>query len=1297
MYILSLNVNGLREQSKIENIFAYIKENYVNIALLQETFWDDLLMPQISKKWKGQILYSNDGNERRRGVAILVNENFIGNVNIIEQDTNGRYLHVHVEHDNTEFELINIYAPNSTKEKGTFFNYVNNKIPKDKAIILAGDFNTIFLPMDIAKNMVYNEDKSRTCLENICKCNNLVDLWRHRNPDKLEFTRRQIVNNTIKQSRIDYYFISRSLLCSVNNVFIKHLTLSDHEPMFLQMNLANIERGQGVWIFNNMLLKDNDFCNELTKLIEQEKQNQFKKTEISIWWDNLKFKIKKLALQYAKKRNKNVNDEITLLTKSIEREYTKLSKQANQDITHLEVLENQLSVIQKEKCQGAVLRSKADWALEGERNTSYFLKLEKHRQRSNTVYELEDSNGCCVKDTTSILNTVYKFYSDLYKYEQIDANSMHDILSYVNVYLDEPASDLCDTKISLDELTKTVKGMSNNKSPGIDGLTVEFYKYFWNVIGPILNELFCEIHTKEVLTNSMRKGILTPVYKETGDKKNLKNWRPISLLNVDYKVISRCMASRLSQVIREIVSENQTCCIPGRDISDTISTMRDLMYMIESEGGDCIVLKLDQEKAFDRVSHEYLVNVMNKMRFGPYFTKWISIFYKDIISSVKCNGHLTPFFKVMRSVRQGCPISALLYVLVAEPLSAAIKQNENIKGIPISGSDKVSLIYQHADDTTLTLADKMSIEHVFSVFDMYGKASGAKINVEKSELLTLEKQKTTHFNINMPVKRLDGAIQILGVYIGQNLELCENMNWKKLLSKIKNICNMWKQRDLTLQGRIIVINCLLISRILYILNVQTIPLWAEREMKAIFMQFLWREQAHFVAYDTLVGDISQGGLKLQDISIKKNALRAKVVKKLFDPNTSEIAKALITYIFKRCYDMQLSWQILLLNHKKSMMKNIPQFYQEVLTAWHQLLPHVIVRDDKATIMEQPLFHNPQLLDELKGYNDFIKSGITQLKDICYEVIPGFLRQSSIVEIIQGTNPNALRDIICECYETIKHSIPTTWKKYVYTNERYQKLNIDYDCPFYVLEKTHLMPISCCSTATLSKYFIEARFKKPSSIQFWKNLFPELEMTFWKIALMNIKPPECKALDYKIFHNGIFTMKKLYNIGKVDSNVCHICQIEEEDIMHLFVNCIELSMFHKEIKCLIELLYRQGNITNINYVQYDQLFLLGEKRTLKNVNVLFINLLLSIARFAVYRRRNVKVFKNCTLHVLTTFQYLLQCNIKYQMHYYKRQNKMSHFKKKITTNNPLVSITDDMKLTFHLCNTKNETSLASGHI
>lgn len=164
--------------------------------------------------------------------------------------------------------------------------------------------------------------------------------------------------------------------------------------------------------------------------------------------------------------------------------------------------------------------------------------------------------------------------------------------------------------------------------------------------------IFNSIDENEELSRSMKYSIINLIYKNKGDKTDLNNFRPISLLNVDYKILARIMSNRLKYVLPKIISPTQSCCIIGKDISDTTISVKDLMDVVEGDELEAFLLKLNQEKAFDRVGHEYVFAVLEKFGFGIKFCKWIRIFYNNIFSAVKCNGFLTHYIRLKNSVKQ---------------------------------------------------------------------------------------------------------------------------------------------------------------------------------------------------------------------------------------------------------------------------------------------------------------------------------------------------------------------------------------------------------------------------------------------------------------------------------------------------------------------------------------------------------------------------------------------------------------------------------------------------------------------
>ncbi len=175
---------------------------------------------------------------------------------------------------------------------------------------------------------------------------------------------------------------------------------------------------------------------------------------------------------------------------------------------------------------------------------------------------------------------------------------------------------------------------------------------------------------------------------------------------------------------------------------------------------------------------------MRRFGFGERILRWISLLYNNAKSCVKVNGVLTDPFPLERSVRQGCPLSALLYSITAEPLATLIKKDKEIRGIPIPHG-RMSLIHQYADDTTFTVRDSESINKIMKHMETYGKASGAKINIDKSEIMSIGGVDIGRCDI--PFKVTNDHMRILGVNIGVNAKEARDATWTGILNKMKQV------------------------------------------------------------------------------------------------------------------------------------------------------------------------------------------------------------------------------------------------------------------------------------------------------------------------------------------------------------------------------------------------------------------------------------------------------------------------------------------------------------------------------
>ena len=246
--------------------------------------------------------------------------------------------------------------------------------------------------------------------------------------------------------------------------------------------------------------------------------------------------------------------------------------------------------------------------------------------------ELISSSGVLLSNSEDIENEMNNFYKDLFSEEEVDLEAQDWLLSQLSMSLDEQEQASCEGLLSVEECCEALNGMGTGKSPGVDGLTSEFYLAFWAVLGEDLVEVLNYGFQNGQLSVSQRRGLLSLIFKK-GEKKDLKNWRPISLLCVDYKIGTKALVARLQKVLSSVLHEDQTFGVPGRSIVSNMNLIRDLIEYCNAKNLPQAIISLDQEKAFDRVNWNFLARVLQKMNFRPEFRQSIRVIYSDISSA----------------------------------------------------------------------------------------------------------------------------------------------------------------------------------------------------------------------------------------------------------------------------------------------------------------------------------------------------------------------------------------------------------------------------------------------------------------------------------------------------------------------------------------------------------------------------------------------------------------------------------------------------------------------------------------
>ena len=273
--------------------------------------------------------------------------------------------------------------------------------------------------------------------------------------------------------------------------------------------------------------------------------------------------------------------------------------------------------------------------------------------------------------------------------------------------------------------------MSADKTTGTDGLPCEFYKVFWDDLADILINALNHTHKTGTLSVSQRRGIIKLISKKDADLGLIKNWRPITLLNCDYKIATIAIANRIKNILPKLISDDQTGFIKNRFIGENIRLIDSVIKYAAAKDIPGLLLFLDFEKAFDTLEWPVIQKTLRHFGFGLQLLKWINIFYSDIESCVLNNGWTSNFIKPSRGVRQGFPLSPYLFIL---SVAQAVHKNRKIRGI--TTKTKEVILSQYADDTTFILdGSTESFQESLRLLDLFGKASGLRLNCSKTEVL----------------------------------------------------------------------------------------------------------------------------------------------------------------------------------------------------------------------------------------------------------------------------------------------------------------------------------------------------------------------------------------------------------------------------------------------------------------------------------------------------------------------------------------------------------------------------------
>jgi hypothetical protein len=551
--------------------------------------------------------------------------------------------------------------------------------------------------------------------------------------------------------------------------------------------------------------------------------------------------------------------------------------------------------------EGQRVRSRVKWKKVGDSCSKEFFKATREHSGASSITSLEDESGEVFTDQPSLERICHQYYSSLYTARPNSAAREaveRQALGGITDRLTPAMKARLDTPIEIAELDTALKSMAAGKAPGPDGVITEFYKKFWELIKADYLIMIQEAVRSNRMALGVNRGLISLLHKRR-ERCKLTNWRPITLLNVAYKLYAKALQLRLQPVLMEIISPDQSAFLPLRFILDNILLTHETMEWATHSDQPLIFLKLDFSKAYDMVDWPFLFQAMEKMGFPEGFIDMVKLLFYEASAFVKVNTSQSAAFQIERGVRQGCPLAPYLFLVVAEVLNSMVKlgvAEGRLKGITLPMEGRQQVLAQYADDTSLTLlGEEGPTREAIATLQTFCEGCGLILNWDKS----CAYWKTRNGDPRPPwteylgvtwVDDRDDIRKLLGTPFG--LSLTSHNVDEFLQERVSQSLRYWCTTKVNSTGRSIVVNKILISSIHFFISIWGGTKKGITRVRSSVESYLWfgtlNRTRTKVAWLQCCQPKAEGGLDLINPNDALTALMAKWVLKACEPGTSNL-------------------------------------------------------------------------------------------------------------------------------------------------------------------------------------------------------------------------------------------------------------------------------------------------------------------------------------------------------------------------------------------------------------------------
>ena len=902
--LATYNVRGLSDSIKRRRIFNHIHHKNYDIVLLQETHSTKSSQKRWKTEYGGNIIF-NHGESNARGVAILFAKSLQYKIIDVNRDIDRRVLVVKIEIEVHKFQIINCYAPNTDDDM--FFRNLNNISVIDPNFhqIIAGDFNTILTDLDVkgGKNL---HPRTTSVINSMIEQYSLTDIWRARNPESFRFTWAKKFPPLYK--RLDFILVSSDLQIKIKSVDIEPAFLSDHAtPMILIVIDEPPARGRGYWKLNNSLLQDENYITQMKQVIK-DTLGTYQDSILS--WEMLKLNVKGETIKYSVRKKKADNNAIEVLERKLKQATVEQSNLSLFDMQnrhrHVALLQKDLEALISKRTEGAIFKTKSEWYDGGEKMTKYFFGLENFKARKKVITKIKDSHGNLKTETQEILTVIARFYGKLFNKQNTECDPTY--LDNIDIpTIRQEDFPVLNDPIMLEEVKIAINQLADDKCPGIDGFSANWYKKFSSDICHALHSVILANIENGKMHGTSRESITSLMDKNNQNLLELQSWRPLSILNNDYKVYAKILANRLQYVTPYLISSDQFGFLKGRHMTDNLLELAMVIDYCQQVDRPALITAIDFRKAFDTVSWTAMKNILHKFGLGKNFIKMLMVCFNDFKTRILNNGHMSDYITITRGTKQGCPISSIIFNFIVEIIGLNLKQNTKIKSISIG--NKTKTVGQFADDLwTAMWYDRESFDEQNRLLKLFRLYTGLQVNYDKTEVLRIGSLKGTdaQFYTTLPIKWSDGPIRVLGTQITGDTTEMMKINYQILIDKVDQIFNAWTKRSLTMLGRKQIINTLIVPHVLA--RIMCLPSPTNdmlQTLKSKTNQFLWAHKKARIAYDKLTKPFIEGGIGLIDYQARDQSIKASLLYRILQQRHNSFLESAVMYFTKIPHDLIL--------------------------------------------------------------------------------------------------------------------------------------------------------------------------------------------------------------------------------------------------------------------------------------------------------------------------------------------------------------------------------------------------------